>query len=158
MPGYGSLLTRRSVLLASAGSVLYSFQLVAAETPVITVHKDPDCGCCAGWVQHLEENGFVTKVIETATINRVKARLGVPNDVAACHTAEAEGYLIEGHVPAAAVRRLLTEKPSAQGLAVPGMPVGSPGMGGDAPEVYEVILFGPGMRQPFMRFKGEQPV
>jgi hypothetical protein len=85
----------------------------------------------------------------------VKARLGVPADLAACHTAEVAGYVIEGHVPASAVRRFLAEKPNAKGLAVPGMPVGSPGMEipGTEPEEYEVVLFGP-ERRTYARFRG----
>jgi hypothetical protein len=97
------------------------------------------------------------KVIETGEINRVKARLGVPSDLWACHTAEVAGYLIEGHVPAAALDRLLREKPGARGLAVPGMPSGSPGMGGDDEE-YDVILFGKDSRRVYGRFKGATEV
>ena len=126
----------------------------ATEEPIITVHKDPSCGCCGGWVKHLEVNGFRVGVIETADINQVKSRLGVPSDLAACHTAEIAGYLLEGHVPADTVRRLLAERPKAKGLAVPGMPGGSPGMGGD-PEEYDVILFGPEERRVYARFRGD---
>ena len=86
----------------------------------------------------------------------VKARLGVPDDLAACHTAEVAGYVIEGHVPAAALRRFLAEKPNATGLAVPGMPIGSPGMEGGTPEPYEVVLFGPAGRRSYMRFVREK--
>jgi hypothetical protein len=95
-------------------------------------------------------------VIETSEINRVKVRLGVPNDLASCHTAEIEGYVIEGHVRADAIKRLLSEKPNAKGLAVAGMPMGSPGMGmnGIAPETYEVVLFGPSVRETFARIEG----
>jgi hypothetical protein len=91
-----------------------------AAWPLVTVHKDPTCGCCGGWIAHLELNGFQTKTIETSVINRVRARLGVPFELAACHTAEVGGYLIEGHVPAKAIQRLLSERPKAQGLC-PGM-------------------------------------
>lgn len=122
----------------------------------ITVTKDPSCGCCGGWVDHLKADGFAVEVVETATVNRVKAKLGVPSELAACHTAEVQGYVIEGHVPAAAIRRLLAEKPQARGLAVPGMPVGSPGMeiDGTPPETYDVVLFGPSGRRVFARFEG----
>ncbi|MGB7693840.1 MAG: DUF411 domain-containing protein [Pseudolabrys sp.] len=102
-------------------------------------------------------NGFQTKTIETSTINRVRARLGVPFELAACHTAEVGGYLIEGHVPAKAIQRLLSERPKAQGLAVPGMPSGSPGMTGEY-EQYDVILFGPTERRVYARFKGETQI
>jgi len=108
-------------------------------------------------VQHLEKAGFVVKPIDTSQLQAVKTRLGVPDDLAACHTAEVAGYVIEGHVPALALKRFLAEKPSAKGLAVPGMPVGSPGMEGGAPEAYEVILFGPAGRRTYMRFIGDRP-
>jgi hypothetical protein len=111
-----------------------------------------------GWVQHLQKAGFPTKVLETGDLDGVKTRLGVPDDLAACHTAEVAGYVIEGHVPAAALKRFLAEKPSATGLAVPGMPIGSPGMEGSAPDPYEVVLFGPGGRRPYMRFMGDAPL
>jgi len=119
------------------------------------VHKDPNCGCCGGWVEHLRDAGFKVDVRDVPDLNRVKTRLGVPADLAACHTAELSGYAIEGHVPAAALRRLLSEKPKAKGLAVPGMPVGSPGM--EVPdgrtEEYDVVLFGM-QRRTYARFKG----
>ncbi len=86
----------------------------------------------------------------------VKTRLGVPDDLAACHTAEVAGYVIEGHVPQAALKRFLAEKPDAAGLAVPGMPIGSPGMEGGTPQPYEVILFGPRGRRTYMRFIGDR--
>ncbi len=149
--------TRRSVL-ALLATVLSPISVTrAAEDTFITVHKDPNCGCCSGWVRHLQQNGFATKVIETVELDAVKKRLGVPDDLASCHTAEIAGYVIEGHVPASAVRRLLAERPAASGLAVPGMPVGSPGMEGGAPEPYEVVMFGPQVRRPFMRFIGGRP-
>lgn len=129
-----------------------------ADTPVITVHKDPNCGCCSGWVRHLQEAGFAVRVEETTDLESVRARLGVPQELTACHTAEMNGYLLEGHVPAAAVRRLLSERPSARGLAVPGMPVGSPGMDGGSPQSYTVVLFGPAGSSPFMRFLGTQAI
>jgi len=100
--------------------------------------------------------GFATKVLDAADIDAVKRRLGVPDDLAACHTAQVAGYVIEGHVPAAALKRFLAEKPNAAGLAVPGMPIGSPGMEAGKPEKYDVILFGPDGRRTYMRFIGEQ--
>jgi hypothetical protein len=102
-------------------------------------------------------NGFQTKTIETSAINRVRARLGVPFELAACHTAEVGGYLVEGHVPAKAIQRLLAERPKAQGLAVPGMPSGSPGMTGEYEE-YDVILFGLTERRVYARYKGETQI
>jgi hypothetical protein len=94
------------------------------------------------------------KTIDTANLDAVKKRLAVPVDLAACHTAEVDGYVVEGHVPALALRRFLGEKPKAIGLAVPGMPIGSPGMEGGAPETYAVIQFGPQGRKEYMRFRG----
>lgn len=101
-----------------------------AQTRVITVHKDPNCSCCTGWAEHLAKAGFEIKTIDTTRLDAVKKRLGVPSDLTACHTAEVNGYVIEGHVPAAALKRFLDDKPTATGLAVPGMPIGSPGMEG----------------------------
>ena len=149
-------ITRRTAFLSLAATVLLPPKTRAA-WPLVTVHKDPTCGCCGGWVAHLELRGFQTKTVETKTLNRVKARLGVPSDLASCHTAEVAGYLIEGHVPASAIERLLTERPPAKGLAVPGMPSGSPGMTGDYEE-YDVILFGPNERRVFARFKGDTQI
>jgi hypothetical protein len=145
--------TRRAVLTA-IGFAALPLRVSAAERPRVSVHKDPGCGCCTGWVEHLEAAGFPVTAFDTPRMNAVKARLGVPNDLAACHTAEVGGYVIEGHVPAAALDRLLAERPAAKGLAVPGMPVGSPGMEGGEPEIYDVILFGRGENRVFGKFRG----
>jgi hypothetical protein len=107
-------------------------------------------------VKYLKDAGFAVTVEETTDLQPVRKRLGVPADLAACHTAEVEGYVLEGHVPAVAVRRLLAERPTAVGLSVPGMPVGSPGMEGGTPQRYDVILFGKAGRQPFMHFVGAE--
>jgi hypothetical protein len=154
MANFDSQITRRLALLAAVGCLLPTSALSGVEEPAITVHKDPNCGCCSGWVQHLQEAGFATKVIETKDIDAVKTRLGVPADLAACHTAEVSGYVVEGHVPAPALRRFLAEKPNATGLAVPGMPVGSPGMEGGSPEPYQVVLFAPDGRRTYAQFLG----
>ena len=151
-----AMISRRYALQGlCALTLLASARNAVAAGPAVIVTKDPNCGCCSGWVEHLRGAGFTVEIRDTADLNRVKARLGVPSDLSACHTAEVSGYVIEGHVPAAAVRRLLDEKPKAKGLAVAGMPVGSPGM--EVPEgtteEYEVILFGP-QRRTFARFKG----
>jgi hypothetical protein len=154
------LLTRRSLItgLAAGALLAYSRPLCAQDLPKIVVSKDPTCGCCGGWVDHLRKAGFSADVIETSEINRVKVRLGVPQDLASCHTAEIGGYVIEGHVPADAIKRLLAEKPTGQGLAAAGMPMGSPGMemDGMAPETYEVVLFGPSGRTTFARYEGSR--
>jgi len=107
-------------------------------------------------VQHLKAAGFAVTVKETVDLEIVRKRLGVPADLAACHTAEVGGYVLEGHVPAVAVRRLLEKRPTATGLAVPGMPAGSPGMEGGVLQKYEVVLFGPTGRRPFMQFVGSE--
>jgi hypothetical protein len=156
MPEFDPKPTRRWALIAGVASMLQVGTLSAAAPPVVTVHRDPNCGCCLGWVQHLQKAGFPTKVLETKDLDAVKARLGVPDDLAACHTAEVSGYVIEGHVPAAALQRFLADKPNATGLAVPGMPISSPGMEGGKPEPYDVILFGPAGRRSYMRFVGEK--
>lgn len=153
------LMTRRSLVRLTAAAVLAGPAVVAqAEEIIITVHKDPNCGCCTGWVQHLRDAGFAVQVEETADLDAVRSRLGIPSDLVACHTAEVGGYLVEGHVPAAAVRRLLWERPVARGLAVPGMPVGSPGMEGGKPQPYAVVLFSVDGQRPFMRFIGSQAI
>jgi len=150
-----SLVTRRSALILIGGTAaLPAIPSRAAGDQVITVHKDPNCGCCSGWVRHLQTAGFTVKTLDTAELDAVKTRLGVPADLAACHTAQVAGYVVEGHVPAAALERFLAEKPNAAGLAVPGMPIGSPGMEGGTPEPYDVVLFGPAGRRPYMRFLG----
>ena len=158
MPNIDPHITRRGVLLAGAASLLPCGVLAVAAEPVITVHRDPNCGCCSGWVRHLQKAGFPTTVLDTTDLDAVKTRLGVPDDLAACHTAEASGYVIEGHVPAVALKRLLAEKPDATGLAVPGMPIGSPGMEGAAPEPYDVVLFGPNARRTYMRFLADRAI
>ena len=151
-------LTRRAALgIAASALVVPAFSAVA-QTPAILVHKDPNCSCCSGWVRHLKDAGFAVTVEATADLQPVRKRLGVPADLAACHTAEVDGYVLEGHVPAAAVRRLLGQRPTAIGLAVPGMPAGSPGMEGGAPQRYDVVLFGAGGRQSFMHFVGAESV
>lgn len=147
------MITRRSALLTFGALALVPGAAFAAARPLITVHKDPNCGCCTGWADHLKQAGFPTKIIETADLASVRKRLRVPDELAGCHSAEISGYVIEGHVPAAAIDRLLAEKPAGRGLSVPGMPNGSPGMGG-APEEYDVVLFGPQGRRTYARYKG----
>lgn len=94
----------------------------------IRVYKSPTCGCCSKWVQHLEDNDFNVTVLEVHDVNHYKRQAQLPYSLGSCHTAFVDGYAIEGHVPASDIKRLLTEKPDIRGLAVPGMPAGSPGM------------------------------
>lgn len=153
-------ISRRTLLaqIAAGSVILFGGRVLADTRPTITVWKDPSCGCCGGWVEHLRGNGFAATVIETSEVQSIKAQRSVPAELASCHTAEIAGYTIEGHVPAQAILRLLAEKPSGRGLAVPGMPIGSPGMEGGTPEAYDVMLFGNGAPKRFARFVGEKPV
>lgn len=116
----------------------------ATRPPIaITVYKTPQCGCCRTWVDHLRNNGFDVTTHDVGDIAAVKTKLGVPSDLGSCHTAVAGSYIVEGHVPAADIQNLLATKPKVAGVAVPGMPVGSPGMEvpGRAPDKYDVIAF-----------------
>lgn len=148
---------RRSLLIAMAALSAIPFRPAAAQIlPRMIVHRDPNCGCCRAWIEHIRRAGFVVDVIETSELSRIRAELGVPRELAACHTGEIGGYVVEGHVPADAVKQLLSEKPPARGLAVPGMPIGSPGMERDRidPETYEIILFGPAGQRSFATYRG----
>jgi hypothetical protein len=111
-----------------------------AEEPTITVYKSPTCGCCSKWVAHLEENDFAVEAVDMTDLRMVKSMAGIAPEHASCHTARVGDYVIEGHVPADDIRRLLEERPDARGLTVPGMPLGSPGMESPQPEHYEVLL------------------
>lgn len=118
----------------------------------VIVYKSPTCGCCAEWVDHMEAAGFKVTVNHTEDLNSIKREYGVPYGMDSCHTAIVDGYVVEGHVPAADVKRFLTGKPRAAGIAVPGMPVGSPGMEqGSYREPYEVVQFGPSGTKVFAR-------
>lgn len=129
-------------LLATAVAALgVSGAATAAPATRVEVWKDPSCGCCEGWVRHMRAAGFEVKVREVADVQPVKLARGVPDALQSCHTAVIEGYVVEGHVPAPDVRRLLAERPQAKGLSAPGMPPSAPGM--DMPGTpYEVVLFG----------------
>jgi len=154
-----ALLSRRDTLaLLGATSLSIGLASAADALPEILVHRDPSCGCCGAWAEHVRRVGFLVKIVETGDLNAVKQRLGVPANLVSCHTAEVQGYVIEGHVPAAAIQRLLRDKPKAAGLAVPGMPIGSPGMEGGTPETYEVVLFGPHGQRTFARYKGSREI
>ena len=128
-----------------AGAIALPWLTTWAVAPrtVVEVWKDPSCGCCKDWVIHMEQAGFEVRVHETGN-NAVRAQLGIPAKLGSCHTASVAGYAIEGHVPVSDIRRLLKEKPKAIGLAVPGMPVGSPGMDGPVynkrKDPYDVLL------------------
>ncbi len=119
-------------------------QNAAARTAdrAITIYKDPNCGCCKEWVEHVRKAGFVATVHDTADMASVKSSMGVPKALESCHTARVGSYTIEGHVPADVITKLLKEKPVGRGLAVPGMPAGSPGMEmGGRKDKYDIMLF-----------------
>ncbi|HEX7891181.1 MAG TPA: DUF411 domain-containing protein [Ramlibacter sp.] len=133
---------RRGLLLALGALPFASFAQQAGKT-LVEVWKDPNCGCCQDWVKHLQDNGFAVKVHENGN-GAMRAKLGIPPRLGSCHTGFVGGYALEGHVPAKEVRRLLKDQPEAVGLAVPGMPVGSPGMDGriygDRRDPFDVLL------------------
>lgn len=112
---------------------------VAADPPVIEVWKTPTCGCCKVWVRHVEEAGYRVRVNELPDVTPVKQRLAVPPELSSCHTAVVDGYIVEGHVPADDIARLLEQRPKVQGIYVPGMPIGSPGMEGPGAQKYDVL-------------------
>ena len=133
---------RRTLLKLAAATA--SLPLAAqAAAPMVEIWKDPNCGCCEDWVKHLNKNGFATRVHDEGN-GPARERLGIPAKLGSCHTGRVGGYAIEGHVPAREMQRLLKEKPKAVGLAVPGMPIGSPGMDGpaygDQRDAYDVLL------------------
>lgn len=133
-------LTRRALLGALAAGVAMPARAQAG--PVIDVVKTPTCGCCNGWIAHVRGAGFQVRVRDVPDTTPYARRLGVPDDLRSCHTASVGGYAVEGHVPAADIRRLLSARPQAAGIAVPGMPMGSPGMEhGSHRQPYQTILF-----------------
>lgn len=115
---------------------------IADETPVVQVYKTPTCECCNKWVEHLRANGFEVKTTELLELRTLKMEKGIPRQLHACHTAIVGSYIVEGHVPASDIKRLLETRPAISGIAVPGMPIGSPGMEGADPETYDVVSFG----------------
>jgi hypothetical protein len=124
-------------------ALLFATPAFAGSERSIEVWKSATCKCCVNWVKHLEANGFDVKVnaADSSLLDRIKRQAGIGEKLASCHTAKIDGYVVEGHVPAADIKRLIAEKPGALGLTVPGMPVGSPGMEqGDETEPYDTLL------------------
>lgn len=146
-------ISRRDWLAAAGGALaalaarpaLAALSAPVSAKPAITIYKSPTCGCCAKWVDHVRAAGFVATVHDTNDMDAVKKRQGVPSALQSCHTALVGGYVVEGHVPAADVLRLLREAPKGvRGVAVPGMPTGSPGMEmGGAVDRFDVVAFAP---------------
>lgn len=128
----------------SAGNAVEetAVQDTAAGGPLVTVYKSPSCGCCGEWITHMERNGFRVEAHDVDDVESFKRQAGITPQLASCHTAFVDGYALEGHVPAVDVKRLLEERPAGRGLAVPGMPIGSPGMEvGDRRDAYDVLLY-----------------
>ena len=133
--------------LMSALVLFSATHIVAAESPTVDVYKTLSCGCCGFWVEHMQQSGFKVNVHNVRDVSPAREKFGVPDAMASCHTAVVGGYSIEGHVPAADVKRLLRERPKATGIAVPGMVQGSPGMEqGGRKDPYSVMLFTKGGR------------
>jgi len=128
------------IAVAALAGFLLTGQTAAVAGPIVEVYKTESCGCCGDWVTHLEEAGFTVKAKNVANPGDYRAKFGIPVEMGSCHTGYVAGYALEGHVPAAEVKRLLAEKPEARGLTVPGMPMGSPGMEGDYKDAYDVLL------------------
>jgi hypothetical protein len=124
----------------AANSAANAATNAAAKSTVIDVYKTASCGCCEGWVQHLRDAGFTVKAHNVDDTSVYRTKYGIPEELGSCHTGVVSGYGIEGHVPAAEIKRLLAEKPKARGLTVPGMPVGSPGMEGSRKDAFDVLL------------------
>lgn len=122
------LLLLVAAAVAWSGSIWLEAQAGGAVKPQLTVYKSATCGCCKNWIEHMKANGFDVKAFDVDDIDKVKLERGVPTAAASCHTGIVNGYIVEGHVPADAVLKMLKEKPDIRGIAVPGMPVGSPGM------------------------------
>jgi len=157
-----NVFSRRSLIIVAGAASLGALAGRATAAPTsgvasIKIYKDPGCGCCEAWVDHLKGAGFKADVEERTDMADLKERLGVPTELASCHTGVINGYVIEGHVPAADIKRLVATRPVGKGLAVPGMPVNSPGMEvpGEPNERYTVWLFqGDGKRTAFSQHGG----
>lgn len=144
---------KRSIAIAAVAA----FALFAAQTPPahaeggeMTVYKSPLCGCCGDWIAYMRENGFSVRVQEMEDVSPIKNFLGVHDDLWSCHTATVDDYVIEGHVTMAALGKLLSERPEVRGIALPGMPQGSPGMSGEKDEPWVTYTISDSAPQVFM--------
>lgn len=131
---------RRTILQAFFAGALSMSLGAHAAPPLVEVYKNEGCGCCDSWIEHLKANGFAVKARNVDSPSEYREKFGIPKQLGSCHTGFVQGYAIEGHVPAAEIKRLLAERPKAKGLAVPAMPVGSPGMEGPRKDPYDVLL------------------
>lgn len=136
-------MNRRFITTAVLAATLGLPLAAIAAKPVVEVYKSEYCGCCKEWIKHLEASGFEVKAQNVEDTSVVREKFGMPAKYGSCHTARVNGYVVEGHVPAPEIKRLLEEKPKAVGLAVPGMPMGSPGMEGPTRHAYDVVLVKP---------------
>ena len=143
-----SVVLGAAVLATAASSAMFTTSPIApvaaqaVRLPAVTVYKDPNCGCCSLWATHMERAGFAVLAINTPDMPALRAKHGVPQHAQSCHTAVVDGYIVEGHVPADDVKKLLASRPKVKGLAVPGMPLGSPGMEqGTTRHAYSVLTF-----------------
>jgi hypothetical protein len=132
---------KRCAIAATGIVVLAGCSKSRADLPVATVYKSPTCGCCVKWQEHMAYAGFTIEPTEMMNVTPIKDRLGVPGQLRSCHTAVVEGYVVEGHVPEDVVHKMLKERPAIAGIAVAGMPIGSPGMEGPNPQPYNVVAF-----------------
>ena len=141
---YAVALVLGSTAIATGTSLVASERLVQIgdqQVPTITVYKSPQCGCCGRWIEHLINHGFSVTIENHNNLSAVKNKLGIPNNLRSCHSAKIGEYVVEGHVPAEDILRLLRDKPGVTGIAVPGMPIGSPGMEGAVNQPYNVYSF-----------------
>lgn len=138
-----AMIERRSLLRAAGALAVMGLvpRAYAQRTEVVTVYKSPTCGCCSEWVKHVRASGLRVETHDLGDVSPIRRRYGVPGNLASCHTAVVAGYAIEGHVPATDIRRLLRERPKVNGLAVPGMVIGSPGMEQGPPQPYATLAF-----------------
>ena len=132
----------KRIVAAAFGPALLASPAAAATK--MTVYKDPNCGCCAAWAQIMAREGFEVQVKDTDKLDAMRKMAGVPERFAGCHMAMVDGYIVEGHVPPAVVKKLVAEKPAIKGVSLPGMPAGSPGMGGAKEGPFQVLAIGDG--------------
>lgn len=149
-------ITLLSFFVIVVGLAVYSFQNfpnVQEKQSEMVVYQSKTCGCCRKWIKHLADNGFKVKSVMLDDVSETKTKLGIPQKLTSCHTATIDGYLVEGHVPASAIKKMLKERPKVKGISVPGMPIGSPGMEGDYVDSYDVISFtNDGTQNVFSRY------